>query len=114
MRKITLTLYVKENCPLCEKARKILEKAKIKVEKENKKVSLLNMDAQHFAFKDRSFEMVFTTFLFCSVFDPIKGLHIRAENEFVGKIMDFFNLLIFKKGKGCCDWNLIFLLDTKF
>ncbi len=96
-------------------AKKMLDRAKIKVEKENKNVYLLNMDVQHLAFKNRSFDMVFTTFAFCSVFDPIKGLkeirrilkpsgklymleHVRSENKFAGKIMDildpvFYNLI---------------------
>lgn len=92
---------------------KMLQKAKEKLTKEDKEIFLLNMDAQHLAFKDNSFDIIFTTFVFCSVFDPVQGLreikrvlkpngrlymleHVRAENPFAGKIMDFLDPLIFK------------------
>lgn len=91
---------------------KMLERAKEKAEKQDKNLYLLNMDAEHLAFKDNTFDVVFTTFVFCSVFNPVQGLkeikrvlkpdgklymleHVRSENELAGKIMDFLDPLFF-------------------
>lgn len=40
----------------------------------SKGISLSQMDAQHLAFSDNSFDAVLVTFVFCSVPDPILGL----------------------------------------
>lgn len=88
----------------------MLEKAKEKEKKFNKKVKLVHMDAQNMEFPDNSFDCVFTTCVFCSVPDPLKGLkeikrvckcdgkiimieHERSENKVVGLLMDIFNPL---------------------
>jgi len=95
-----------------EIAKKMLDRAKIKVKNENKNVHLLNMDVQYLGLKNDSFDIVFTTFVFCSVFDPVQGLkeikrilkpegklymleHVRSENPLMGKIIDFFDPLFF-------------------
>jgi ubiquinone/menaquinone biosynthesis C-methylase UbiE len=39
-----------------------------------KGISLVQMDVQQLAFKDNVFDMVFATFVFCSVPDPVLGL----------------------------------------
>ncbi len=66
------------------------------------------MDAQDMSFEDDTFDVVFTTCVFCSVPDPIKGLkeikrvckpgdkiimieHVRSEQKIIGPLMDFFN-----------------------
>ncbi|KAF5029224.1 Ubiquinone/menaquinone biosynthesis C-methyltransferase UbiE [anaerobic digester metagenome] len=89
---------------------KMLEKARKKSEKYNKKVKLIHMDAQNMKFPDNNFDCVFTTCVFCSVPDPVKGLkeikrvckddgkiimieHERSENKVVGLLMDMFNPL---------------------
>lgn len=87
---------------------KMLEKAREKSEKYNKKVKLIRMDAQNMEFPDNKFDCVFTTCVFCSVPDPVKGLkeikrvckidgkiimieHERSENKVIGLMMDLFN-----------------------
>lgn len=90
---------------------RMLEKAKQKVEKFNKKVNLMQMDAQDLKFSDNTFDTVFTTCVFCSVPDPIMGLkeirrvckpigkiimieHVRSERKVLGFIMDVLNPLV--------------------
>lgn len=89
---------------------KMLAKAREKAKKLNKKVELLQMDAQNMEFADNTFDMIFTTCVFCSVPDPVKGLeeirrvckpdgkiimieHVRSERKILGLIMDIFNPL---------------------
>ncbi|MCQ4925761.1 class I SAM-dependent methyltransferase [Tissierella carlieri] len=90
---------------------KMLEKAREKTRKLNKKVELIQMDVQNIDFPDNTFDMVFTTCVFCSVPDPIKGLleikrvckpngtiimieHVRSEKNVLGLVMDIFNPII--------------------
>ncbi|KXG75011.1 class I SAM-dependent methyltransferase [Thermotalea metallivorans] len=90
---------------------KMLEKAKKKAQKLNKKVHLIHMDVQAMNFPDHSFDTIFTTCVFCSVPDPIKGLkemkrvckpggkiimieHVRSEKKVLGLIMDVLNPLV--------------------
>ncbi|OLS01962.1 class I SAM-dependent methyltransferase [Tissierella creatinophila] len=87
---------------------KMLSRAREKAKKINKKVELIQMDAQNMDFPDNTFDMIFTTCVFCSVPDPIKGLkeirrvckpdgkiimieHVRSEGKVLGLIMDIFN-----------------------
>lgn len=89
---------------------KMLMKAREKAEKLNKQVEFIQMDAQDMEFPDNTFDMVFTTCVFCSVPDPIKGLkeirrvckpngkiimieHVRSERKVLGIVMDIFNPL---------------------
>jgi ubiquinone/menaquinone biosynthesis C-methylase UbiE len=86
----------------------MLTKAREKAKKFHKKVHLIQMDAQCMDFPDNSFDRVITTFVFCSVPDPVKGLqeirrvckpdgkiimieHVRSETKLLGLIMDLFN-----------------------
>jgi ubiquinone/menaquinone biosynthesis C-methylase UbiE/membrane protein YqaA with SNARE-associated domain len=88
----------------------MISKAREKAKLLNKKVELLQMDAQQMDFSDNTFDMVFTTCVFCSVPDPVKGLkeirrickpggriimieHVRSERKVLGLIMDVFNPL---------------------
>ncbi len=90
---------------------KMLEKAKEKAKRFNKKVNLVHMDAQDLKFPNNTFDTVFTTCVFCSVPDPIKGLkeirrvckpsgkiimieHVRSERKVLGLIMDVLNPLV--------------------
>ncbi|ABW18627.1 class I SAM-dependent methyltransferase [Alkaliphilus oremlandii] len=89
---------------------KMLEKAREKAERFNKNINLIHMDAQNMDFPDNTFDRVFTTCVFCSVPDPIKGLkeirrvckpdgkiimieHVRSEKKVLGLIMDILNPL---------------------
>lgn len=90
---------------------KMLEKARRKAEAFNKPVTLIHMDAQNMEFPDNYFDGVFTTCVFCSVPDPIKGLkeirrvckpdgkiimveHVRSEKKVLGIIMDLLNPVV--------------------
>ncbi|MEC9489839.1 MAG: methyltransferase domain-containing protein [Halanaerobiales bacterium] len=87
---------------------KMLKQAEKKAKKYNKEVKLLEMDIQNLDFENNYFDLIVTSCVFCSVPDPVKGLkelrrvlkedgriimleHMRSQNEFVGKIMDWFN-----------------------
>lgn len=89
----------------------MLEKAREKAKQLNKKVELIQMDAQNMDFPDNTFDMVFTTCVFCSVPDPVNGLleikrvckpdgkiimieHVRSEKKVMGLVMDIFNPII--------------------
>ncbi len=71
-------------------------------------LDLVQMDAQHLAFPDASFDTVFATFVFCSVPDPVQGLtelhrvckpegklilleHMRPGNPLLGILFDLLN-----------------------
>lgn len=90
---------------------KMLEKARSKAEKLNKIVDLKLMDVQSLDFSDNTFDTVFTTCVFCSVPEPVKGLmeirrvcksggrvimieHVRSEKKALGLVMDIFNPLV--------------------
>ncbi|MGE4283528.1 MAG: class I SAM-dependent methyltransferase [Clostridia bacterium] len=90
---------------------KMLDKAREKVDKLGKKVDLIQMDAQSMEFEDNTFDAVFTSCVFCSVPDPVRGLreirrvcknngkiimleHVRSEKEIIGLLMDIFNPLV--------------------
>lgn len=96
------------NATAIDFSRKMLSKATEKAEKLNKKVNLIYMDAQNMQFPDNNFDCVFTTCVFCSVPDPVKGLkeikrvckdggkivmieHEKSENKAIGLLMDIFN-----------------------
>jgi ubiquinone/menaquinone biosynthesis C-methylase UbiE len=76
-----------------------------------RRVDLLQMDAQHLAFPDASFDTVFATFVFCSVPDPVRGLselhrvckpggklilleHMRPGNPLLGIVFDLLNPIV--------------------
>ncbi|MCL7412656.1 MAG: methyltransferase domain-containing protein [ANME-2 cluster archaeon] len=86
---------------------KMLEHAKKKA-KGMDNVSLLVMDGEHLAFKDDSFDNVITTFVLCSVPEPVHALqelqrvckpqgistnleHMRSENAYIAFLEDVFN-----------------------
>lgn len=90
---------------------RMLEKAREKAKKFNKKVTLQQMDAQDMKFFDNTFDTIFTTCVYCSVPDPIKGLremrrvckptgkiimieHVRSEKKVLGFIMDIMNPIV--------------------
>ena len=89
----------------------MLQRARNKAKELGKKVDLKLMDAQNMDFEDNTFDTVFTTCVFCSVPDPIKGLmeikrvckkggkiilieHVRSEKKVIGALMDLFNPIV--------------------
>lgn len=74
------------------------------------RMTLLEMDAQQMTFPDDSFDYIVSTCVFCSVPDPVQGLHelrrvcksdgkilmlehMRSENPVAGILMDLLNPL---------------------
>lgn len=87
---------------------KMLAKAREQANRLNKKIQFIQMDAQCMDFPDNTFDRVIATFVFCSVPDPVKGLHeirrvckpdgkiiliehVRSEKRVLGLVMDLFN-----------------------
>ena len=87
---------------------KMLARARRHAIKKELSVELLQMDAQRLAFPDDSFDIVFATFVFCSVPDPVQGLkelhrvckpggglflleHMRPGTTVVGVVFDLLN-----------------------
>ncbi len=87
---------------------KLLAKAARKARKRDQPVALGLMDAQRLAFADGSFDSAASTFVFCSVPDPLVGLaevrrvlkpggrfllleHVRLKNRILGWLMDRLN-----------------------
>ncbi|MDD3248238.1 MAG: methyltransferase domain-containing protein [Methanosarcina sp.] len=88
----------------------MLEKARKKAEGMNN-VTLLLMDAENLKFPDSSFDYVVTTFVLCSIPDPVKALkemrrvlkpsgeminleHMRSSNRFIAWYEDLINPII--------------------
>ncbi len=89
----------------------MLKRARQRVEKLGLQVELLQMDAQSMDFADNTFDTVFTTCVFCSVPNPVKGLeeirrvckkdgkiilieHVRSEKKLLGLLMDVLNPVV--------------------
>ncbi len=90
---------------------RMLEKARKKASALGLEVDLREMDVQHLAFPDCTFDTVFATFVFCSVPDPVLGLqelkrvckpdgklllleHMRPGNPILGLLFDMFNPMV--------------------
>lgn len=89
---------------------RMLKRAKKRAAELDRQVRLMEMDVQALDFPDQSFDTVFSTFVFCSVPDPVRGLrelrrvcrpegrlilleHMRPENFFLGLLFDALNPL---------------------
>jgi ubiquinone/menaquinone biosynthesis C-methylase UbiE len=90
---------------------RMLDRAEKRAKAINKNVDLRLMDVQELDFSDQVFDMIFATFVFCSVPNPVLGLtelhrvckpdgrlllleHVRPENRILGMIFDALNPLI--------------------
>ena len=88
---------------------KMLQRAKNKKSKAD--INLVQMDVEELGFPDKIFDAAISTYVFCSVEDPIRGLseikrvlketgvvafleHMRSEKEVVGRVMDVLNPLV--------------------
>ncbi len=89
----------------------MLHRAKSKASKQRTLVHLAQMDVERLGFPNAIFDAVISTYVFCSVENPLRGLreikrvlkteklalfleHMRSENKFMGKVMDFINPLV--------------------
>lgn len=90
---------------------KMLAKARRRAARMDLDADLREMDAERLEFPDASFDTVLTTFVFCSVPDPVQGLreirrvlkpdgrallleHVRLDLPLVGTAMDLLNPLV--------------------
>jgi ubiquinone/menaquinone biosynthesis C-methylase UbiE len=79
------------------------------------RIKLRREDVQNLPFEDEAFDTIFSSLVFCSVDDPIKGLaelrrvlkkggqlvmleHVRSKGKSLGSLMDKLNPLIAKYG----------------
>ncbi len=86
----------------------MLDRARKRAAILNREVTLLLGDAQNLDLPDASFDTIVATFVFCSVFDPVRGLrelgrvvkpegqiflleHVRSDKPVVGTLMDILN-----------------------
>lgn len=89
---------------------RMLARARQRAEQLGLNIELLHMDAQALAFADESFDVVVSTFVFCSVPNPVLGLleikrvlrpggravlleHMRPRSPWLGKLFDLLNPL---------------------
>jgi len=89
-------------------SRKMLEKSKKRTERIGRRIDLVQCDAELLPFRDGVFDAIISTYVFCSVENPVRGLkelyrvlrpdgrvffleHMRCENEIGGKILDALN-----------------------
>lgn len=89
----------------------MLEKARKKAEG-MQNITLLLMDAEHMEFPDNTFDYVVTTFVLCSIPDPVRALkemrrvlkpsgeliaieHMRSKNSLIARIEDLINPIMF-------------------
>jgi len=87
---------------------RMLERARRRAADLGARVDLRLMDVQHLEFADGAFDAAVATFVFCSVPDPLAGLHelgrvvrpggdiwllehMRVNRPFVGTLMDMLN-----------------------
>lgn len=96
-------------------SKEMLRRAEKKLRNYNGTIELRREDVQNLSFKDEFFDTVFTSWVFCSVTDPIKGLtevhrvlrkdgqllmleHVRSKNKVLGYLMDKLNPLVARFG----------------
>ena len=96
-------------------SRKMLEKARNRMIRLERVVDLVQSDAEILPFRDETFDAIISTYVFCSVENPVRGLkelyrvlkprgrvffleHMRCENEIGGRILDALNPLARKFG----------------
>jgi len=96
-------------------SREMLRRAREKLKNYNGNIKLRREDVQNLSFKDETFDTIFTSWVFCSVIDPIKGLtelrrvlrkdgqllmleHVKSKGKTLGYLMEKLNPLIAKYG----------------
>ena len=91
-------------------SRGMLRQAKQKNRPRNADVEILAENVQNLSFGNESFDVIFSSLVFCAVADPVKGLlemrrvlkkngvllmleHVRSQNSLFGYAMDMLNPL---------------------
>jgi len=92
-------------------SQEMLRRAEEKLRSYSGKIELRREDVQNLSFRDETFDTVFTSWVFCSVTDPVKGLtevrrvlkkegrllmleHVKSKNKVLGYLMDKINPLV--------------------
>jgi ubiquinone/menaquinone biosynthesis C-methylase UbiE len=92
-------------------SQKMLKRAKYRASKQKVKVRLQQMDVQHLEFDANTFDTAVTSFVFCSVPDPVRGLmeiervckpggkivlleHVLSANRILGWLMNLANPVV--------------------
>jgi len=98
-------------------SQEMLRRAEEKLKNYNGKIELCRGDVRNLFFKDETFDTVFTSWVFCSVTDPVKGLmearrvlkkegkllmleHVKSRNMALGYLRHRSNLLVARLGVG--------------
>ena len=98
-------------------SQEMLRRAEQKRNNYDGQIELRKEDVQNLSFKDEAFDTVFSSWVFCSVTDPAKGLsevrrvlkkggqllmleHVRSNNKMLGRLMDKLNPLVSRLGVG--------------
>ena len=94
-----------------DNSKEMLERAREKV-KGMKNINLLLMDAEHLEFPNNSFDYVFTTFVLCTISDPLKALkeirrvlkssgelivleHMQSSDPLIARLEELINPFMF-------------------
>lgn len=102
------------HCTAIDFSPKMLKRAKKKLLKLNRPdIQLLEMDAQNLSFADNSFDAIVTTFVWCSVPDPVKGLK-EARRVLKPKGQAYFLEHVLSRNKLLALWQSIHNPLTKF
>ncbi len=89
----------------------MLRRAQRRARKQDAELDLVLADAERLPFREDVFDTCVSSFVFCSVPDPVRGLrevervtrpggqvvlleHVRAANRVIGKAMDWLNPLV--------------------
>ncbi len=92
-------------------SREMLRLAEHKLEGYNGKIDLQQEDVRNLSFRDETFDTIFTSWVLCSVADPVKGLkemrrvlkrdgrllmieHVKSKNRVLGYLMETLNPLV--------------------
>jgi len=98
-------------------SQEMLRRAEEKRRSYNSKIELRREDVQKLSFDDETFDTIFSSWVFCSVTDPAKGLsevrrvlkrggqllmleHVRSKNRILGWLMDKLNPFVSRLGFG--------------
>ena len=96
-------------------SREMLRRASEKARNYDGRIELRREDVHQLPFKNETFDTVFTSLVFCTVADPIRGLreihrvlkiggrllmleHVRSKNRTLGYVMDRINPFVAKYG----------------
>jgi len=98
-------------------SKEMLRRAEVKLKNHNGEIELCRGDVRNLPFKDEIFDTIFSSWVFCSVTDPVRGLielrrvlkkegkllmleHVKSRNGALGYLTDGSNPLVARLGVG--------------